>query len=288
MSERILSMQREEAIIKLLDDESPLVEKALTAELKAHEEAGVTLLRRILRSNEKLLASRAKLYLERVVGPNTAEEFSRFIKSLQYELETGMLLLNRVVTPTLQASHIWPHVDGLARRCRELIVEPITPFEKIKIINRVLFHENGFRGDVDNYEDPLNSFVEPVLRRRKGIPITLSIIYLMVSRRINFELEPIGMPGRFLVASFHDGNALYIDPFERGQIRTAEEVREILRSNQIFPEEMYMMPTPVGEVLCRCCRNLVRQYTAKNNPSKAKLFAGFVREFEETHKQAES
>ena len=61
----------------------------------------------------------------------------------------------------------------------------------------MLFHEWGFRGNVEQYTDPLNSFIDKVLARRKGIPISLSVLYLLVSERLGMPLEPVGLPGPF-------------------------------------------------------------------------------------------
>ncbi len=283
--DRDISPERIAALAALLDDETTAVENALLKEFRQMEEGGLALLRKWARMENSHLCNRAKYFLERLGATHPSEDFVQYIRGQKYDLETGLFLLNRVVSAHLQPEHLWPQLDAIARRCRDLISEPATPFAKIKVINRVLFHELGFRGDVENYDDPMNSFIEPVLRRRKGIPITLCLIYILLARRLHLELDPIGMPGRFLIGCYLEPDPFYIDAFERGTIRTESEVREILRSNQIFPENVYLMPTTTPEILCRCCRNLVRQYQSKNHPAWAKIFASFVREFEDILRQ---
>lgn len=286
VAERRISKLHEEALTRLLDDESPSVEAALVEEFKRLDDVGLFLLRRLARSEDAALGARARYFMEKAYGPNPAEAFTRYIRSLNYDLETGVVMLNRVVSPQLDPAEIWPQIEIMASRCRELMAPPCTIIEKCRILNRVIFHENGFRGDYENYEDPLNCLIEQVLRRKRGIPITLSILYLAVARRCGVELEPVGLPGRFLVGCFMDGEAFYIDPYERGVIRTQEEVREILASNKIFVESAFMGPTPISEVLCRCCRNLVRAFTIKNNPARARQFSMFVKEFENANKRS--
>ena len=78
------------------------------------------------------------------------------------------------------------------------------PLEICSVMNRVLFHEYGFRGAGKDFENPQNSFLHRVLERRKGLPITLSVIYILIARRLGFDLEPIGLPGRFMVGCFSD------------------------------------------------------------------------------------
>ncbi|MBI5689726.1 MAG: hypothetical protein HZC55_06475 [Verrucomicrobia bacterium] len=163
------------------------------------------------------------------------------------------------------------------------MVEPSTAREKCRVLNRVLFHEWGFHGNVEHYTDPRNSFLDQVLERRTGIPLSLCIVYLLVAGRAGLELEPVGLPGHFLVGCFSDHLPFFVDPFERGVFRDAAEIFELLRANQVAPKLSDLAPTPVREVLCRSCRNLVNHYSAGREIERARLFASFVEEFEATH-----
>lgn len=282
---RRISVEREKALIGLLDDDSPAVRSALLKEFQSLGADGIALLRHYSRNGERLVASYAKRFLEELEGPDPAGEFIQFIRSLHYEMETGCILINRVAAPQTEAAEIYEQIDIIARRVRELLVHNASAREQCKVLNRVLFHEFGFRGNREDYDDPLNSFIGQVLRRRKGMPITLSMIYILVGRRCGMDLEPVGLPGRFMVGCFSQREPFFIDTFERGAFRTVEDLLEFLIENNIEPDPAFLAPAPVGEVLCRCCRNLVRQYSMRNNPAKARLFASFVREFENTYRR---
>jgi regulator of sirC expression with transglutaminase-like and TPR domain len=165
------------------------------------------------------------------------------------------------------------------------MAEPLSIREKCRIINRVLFHENGFRGNVDHYTDPLNSFLPLVLERHKGIPITLSIVYLLVAQRLGIDLEPVALPGHFMVGCYIEDEPLFIDPFEQGSFRSAQEVIAFLKAVQVNPTVSDLAPTTIREVLCRSCRNLVNHYTAAGDTIRARQFASFVEEFESTYER---
>lgn len=242
-------------------------------------------LQAIAQSPNRVLARHAARFLEELNITDTIADFVGFIRSLNYELESGSLLLARTVSPNLEIGDCRTRLDEIAARCRELIVEPSSAREKCRIINRVLFHEWGFRGNVEHYTDPRNSFLDQVLVRHTGLPISLSIVYLLVGERLGIDLEPVGLPGHFIVGCFADGIPFFIDPFDRGVFRDAEEMLDLLRANQISPKISDLAPTPVREVLCRCCRNLVNHYTAAGETARAKLFAGFVEEFESVHER---
>ena len=102
---------------------------------------------------------------------------------------------------------------------------------------------------------------------------------MLVAGRLGLDLEPIGLPGHFMVGCFNDELPFFIDPFDRGRFRNPEEIFDALRASHVVPKLSDLAPTPVREVLCRCCRNLVNHYTAAGDAGRAKLFTSFVEEF---------
>lgn len=285
MAERIVSYKLEAALIGLLDDPSPLVQEALGREFQRLGQVGVSLLQKAARDDDLAVREAAGQHLSRLIAPDPGRLLVEYIRGLRYDLETGLYLINRVVHPELQVGAIKDPLDRIATRCRELRVAPMSPREQCKLINRVLFHEFGFRGNYEDYQDPLNSCLEVVLRRRKGIPITLSAVYLLVGLRMGLELEPIGLPGHFLVGCFQEQEPFYIDPFERGRLRSVQEIGQLLESQHLTPQLHHIAPQPVGEVLCRVCRNLVAHFESRRQAAWAGRFRAFVREFEQTHRR---
>ena len=273
------------ALTALLDDPSPAVRQALRVRFVQRAQESADFLQELARQSNPELAKHASQYLLELKFTDPVAEFRDFIRSLNYELETGALLLSRTVNPAVDVGACCLQLEAMAVRCRELIAEPATAREKCRVINRVLFHEHGLRGNSDHYADPLNSFLDQVLIRRKGIPISLSIVYLLVAERIGLQLEPIGLPGHFMVGCFDETVPFFVDPFNAGLLLSPEEVFDLLKESSIDASIIDLAPTPIREVLCRCCRNLVHHYTATQQPDLAQLFASFVAEFEATHEQ---
>lgn len=277
--------EQKDALAALLDDPSPSVRQALLAHFVRHGRESVEFLRWIAAQPNRALAIHANAYLRELNFSDPVTEFRGFIRSLNYELETGALLLSRTIHPDLDIGGNCAQLDALAARCRELIAEPAGARDKCRALNRVLFHEEGFRGNTEHYADPLNSFIDQVLERKKGIPITLSIVYVLVAERIGLSLEPIGLPGHFIVGCYAEDVPFYIDPFNGGRFLSASEAFTMLRKHSLSPTIADLAPTPVREVLCRCCRNLVNHYTVANDHDRARLFAEFVAEFESTYER---
>jgi len=278
-----LSNEEKAALLDLLDDPSPTVRRALLERFRALGPAARDLLTSTAQGSNRALAWFARDYLEDLNFTDPVADFSDFIASLNYELETGALLLARTVRPDLDVGECCAELDNIAARCRELIVEPATAREKCRVLNRVLYHEWQFRGNFENYTDPDNSFLDQVLARRQGIPISLCVLYLLVGQRLGLDLEPIGLPGHFMVGCFADEVPFFIDAFDGGVFRSPEEVFLFLRAHDLAPKLSDLAPTPVREVLCRSCRNLAHHYEARDERERAQLFARYVVEFEATY-----
>lgn len=274
-----------DALATLLDDPSEVVRARLLEHFGAHPEAAQVFLRDIAEGRNRALSWHARWFLSELRFSDPVAEFRGFIQSLNYELETGALLLARTVMPALDVGACTEQLDRLAARCRELLAEPASARERCRVVNRVLYHEEGFRGNTEHYTDPLNSLLPEVLERKKGIPVSLGIVYLLVARRIGLELEPVGMPGHFLVGCFSGAEPFYVDAFEQGAFRSAAELVLTLRAQGIEPNLGDLAPSPVREVLARCCRNLASHYKAAGDEARSRLFESFVLEFDAAYER---
>jgi regulator of sirC expression with transglutaminase-like and TPR domain len=130
--------------------------------------------------------------------------------------------------PQLELSPYLDMLDHMAQVAGEKRTSSDSPRETVEKINSVLFESFGFRGNPDDYYDPRNSFFNDVLDRRIGVPITLSTVYIEVSRRLNFPIAGVGMPGHFIVKYFDPREEFFIDPYNRGAILTREDCRDRL------------------------------------------------------------
>jgi len=272
-----------EALADLLDDPSLAVRHALLEYFGRQPAEAAGFLGSIARGDNRVLRQHAQWFLRELKLADPVAEFRAFIQSQNYELETGALLLSRTVNPALDAGACCRLLDQMAVRVRELVTEPATAAEKCQVLNRVIFHEYGFRGDSEHYTDPRNSLFDQVLDRRRGLPLTLSVVYLLVAARIGLELHPIGVPGHFFVGCFEDRAPFFIDAFRRGSPTGPLELLHWLRRHGTPIDLSDLAPTPVREVLARCCRNLAHHYAAAGEEDHARLFHSFVREFETTY-----
>jgi regulator of sirC expression with transglutaminase-like and TPR domain len=146
-------------------------------------------------------------------------------------------------------------LDELAARCAEPSVDAVVS---------LLFEDEGFVGDEEDYYHPDNSFLDRVLERRRGLPILLALIAAEVGARAGVCLAPVGMPGHFLLRDCADPDG-YLDPFHRGRRLDREGCAAIFRA--LHPGmpfvESYLDPIDARTVLLRLVTNLVRSYTTR-------------------------
>lgn len=165
----------------------------------------------------------------------------------------------------LIAAHARPglDVDAQLARLDSLAADVTSP--TLDGLRHQLFDVMGFIGNVDDYEDPDNSFLDQVLDRRTGIPITLSVLMMEVGRRIGVPLSGIGMPGHFLVR--HDADpVVYVDPFAGGVVldeRGCEARFRALHGPAAPFSRAFLAPTPPLAILTRMLNNLRAIYTTR-------------------------
>ena len=277
-----------QSLRKLMDDESPTVRSALLSELANNSKESKQFLENLIQEKNDILAKHAISLIEDLGWNDGVGNFLKFIRSQRYELESGWFLLDRTIFPNFEISAASLFLDQLADRVRELLTPPQSAREICAVLNRILFHEYGFRGAIKDFNDPQNSFLHLVLKRKRGLPITLCVVYLLVARRVSLDLEPIGLPGRFMLGSFTDDEPFYIDVWSGGKFYDIDEMEEFLGELVSDNSGASLLPVTVAETLTRGCRNLVQQFAKVNNHSNSDIFQKFVNEFEDVHRREAS
>jgi regulator of sirC expression with transglutaminase-like and TPR domain len=152
-------------------------------------------------------------------------------------------------------------VEGELRRLDELATRVGEP--TVDRLMETLFVEEGFRGDVETYGDPRNSFLPDVLDRRMGIPITLSVLAIEVGRRVGITLRGVGMPGHFLVRSDGAGAPRFLDPFAGGVTLDEEACAARFRA-AVGPvatwDSAFLAPVGPRQIIARMLANLRQHY----------------------------
>jgi regulator of sirC expression with transglutaminase-like and TPR domain len=152
----------------------------------------------------------------------------------EIDLAKAALAFARTEYPDLDIEEYLNTLDTMAEEVRERLIEERYPLKVIKTINSYLFDDLGFEGNTRNYYDPRNSFLNDVIDRRTGIPITLSIIYLEIAKQIEFPMVGIGMPGHFIIRPNFENAGIFVDAFNQGEILFEQDCEE--RLQQVYQQ----------------------------------------------------
>ena len=217
------------------------------------------------------------------VSPELMETFSVFaspeLEDEKIDLIRGALVIARTEYPHLEIEEYAGRIEKMGQRAAALAPDG-DPQRTLAALNQVVFEQANLRGNREDYYDPRNSFLNDVLDRGLGIPITLSLIYMEVARRVGFPLSGVGMPGHFLLKHYgEDGQERLIDCFNRGDILSRQDCQS--RLDEIYSGEMKLRPEflhPISrrQILTRMLNNLKTVYLSTRNFRKALAIADLI------------
>jgi regulator of sirC expression with transglutaminase-like and TPR domain len=193
----------------------------------------------------------------------------------EMSLAEGALLIAAEEYKDLNVDAYLERIDAMGMELARRLRSDISTTEALIALNRYVFDELGFSGNADDYYDPRNSFLNDVIDRRLGIPITLAVLYIEIGRRIGLPLEGVSFPTHFLVKCALREGAVILDPFARGASLGVDDLQERL---QAVAKDVVLDPAIVANLLttaaprdifARMLRNLRGIYLNKGEPLKA-------------------
>jgi regulator of sirC expression with transglutaminase-like and TPR domain len=201
----------------------------------------------------------------RFAAPTVLEYFSMLVADdASLSLLEAAAAIAQDEYPRLDTQSVLARIDALADRLKRRIPADAVPVQRLRWLNRYFFHELGFAGNVNDYYDAHNSYLNAVLETRRGIPITLSLLYVELATQIGLTARGVSFPGHFLVKLKMPRGEVVIDPFT-GQSLSREELDELLvpyRKRQGLegdfevPLGLFLQAAPARDVLARMLRNL--------------------------------
>ena len=206
-----------------------------------------------------------------------ADDLQHALNAPGADIAPAALAIARVEYPALDPEPYLDRIDAMGAHAAERLAGVSTvSSESVTILNEYLFEEEGFSGNRDNYEDPRNSFLNEVLDRRTGIPISLAVIYMEVARRAGLEITGVNFPGHFLLraASPVLGDDLIIDPFHGGVLLSEFDCRQLLRKHvgdDAAFDGALLAPATRHDIVVRMLVNLKRLYVRMRSFPQARF-----------------
>ena len=265
------------ALIRLLSDEDERIVKTISGRLIDFGDCAVPLLQEA-EIEQPDMADRIVTILEEIRGSRLEEELADLVGQPGHgiDLEAGTFLLARYAYPSLDVAVYERQLDDMARELRGQIGSRVSGEETVKALNRYLFTEQGFKGNTKNYYELENSYINRVIDRRTGIPISLSAVYLLIGKRLGLPVHGIGMPGHFLVKYESEKYKIFIDCFNGGALLTEKNCARFLTEAGYGFEERYLQKSPTRAILTRMIKNLLAIYSKLDDPLKKARLMRFM------------
>jgi len=173
------------------------------------------------------------------------------------DLLEGLWLVATYQYPDLDLEELRQQVHQLYVEVWREFREDLNPFDQVRVMNSVLFNRFKFRANTKNFHSPANSMVNAVLESKKGNPISLCAVYLLIARKLDLPIYGVNLPNLFILTYRSQQSDFYINVFNKGLIFSKEDIDNYLDHLDIPPQEIFYDPCPNIDIVLRCLRNLI-------------------------------
>ncbi len=204
-------------------------------------------------------------------------EWLRWVQAPTPDLERGALLIDRFGDPRRDPLVVSRSLDRLADDLGRRLIGATGVEETLTRLKAYLFSERGFQGNTASYEDPQNSYLSCVLAQRRGIPVSLSVVMLLLAQRLSLPIVGIGMPGHFLVRYGTHPAGPYVDAFGGGRVLTRDDCAAWLRTSGFTFDPRMLRPVGPRYIVARMLRNLVALFSKEGASPEVQVLSGYLK-----------
>jgi regulator of sirC expression with transglutaminase-like and TPR domain len=267
------------ALISLLDDPDEKIFGSIKDKLLDIGEKVIPVLEDAWESSfSPLLQTRIENIIHRIQFERVLESLKEWKRDNSDNLWSGALLIARYQYPDLKEDKLEKQIQLIKQDVWLELNENLTALEKVRVINHILFDVHRYSGNTENYNAPENSYINKVIENKKGNPLTLAIIYLIIARQLQMPIFGVNLPQHFVMAyvdendltdnEWEDKILFYINPFSKGAVFSRREIDMFLKQLNLSPEKMYYTPCSNVNIIERLIRNLVSAYNKLGHPDK--------------------
>ncbi len=257
-------------LARLLGDEDPHIHHLAYRELSHRRKLALPVLIELSKEkNNPALRSEIVKLVREWKSDDYLNEWQNFAsKPDPLDLETGVWLLEAVENVSIDIEKCRSKLDDLAKVLEKRIPADRDPLSIVNKLNHLLFRELQIKGNRESYYEPQNSFLSAVLTRRLGIPISLSVLCILIAKRIGVEINGVGLPRHFLLKYRNGGKDLFFDPFNAGREWSFQDCLEHLKSEGYPLEESYLNACTPRKILTRMLANLLNIYNQNKDKKR--------------------
>ncbi len=261
-----------ESLLLLLEDPDPFIQESVQNRFNELGENAIPLLDEY-RAETKNPEEKTKLgsIIHQLTFPTLRADFHEVLEKgvkNREGLEVAAFTLARFGNPTLRIKEYQKKLDHFAEMVEPTIRYRLDERRKMKQLIKFVFEDLNFGGDTEDYHNPANCFMDQVINRRRGLPISLSMIVMFLAQRLEMPFFGVNMPIHFMLNYVSEKEEVLIDPYDNGAIVTYDQCYFFLKKNNIEPRPDHFKIASDLEILTRCIRNLIHSYERKEMPER--------------------
>lgn len=265
------------SLVKLLDDDDEQVYHAARDRLVQHRESVLPYLPEMAESES--IASNRIIHIRESILRNVYKDRFRNLKrdsSGDIDLEEGVFLIAQQRYHALDVNVYATILNDLAAELKEKLSSVADHTEILRRTISFFADEKGFSGNKHDYYNEQNHYINKVLDNKTGIPISLSIVYLLVGKRINLPIRGIGLPGHFTLRFSFGSTYVYFDPYNAGKILTIDDCKELVKNLGFTFTEEYLTPVSNTQILERSLRNIILSLEKRAENERIETIRQFI------------
>jgi len=256
------------ALINLLEDPDETVSNVVSKKLKERGEEIIPNLERAWETSlNQDLQQKIEELIQDIQFTSVSQNLKQWVSEGGKDLLYGAYLVAKYQYPDLYYSEIEQQIASLKKEIWVELNDKLTALEKVRVINHILFAIHKFTRNSSNFYSPRNSYINQVLETRKGNPISLSILYSEIARRLDLPVHGVNLPLNYVLAwtdpFFEDdpnGVLFYINPYNRGNVLSKKDIDSFLQQQKLEPRKEYYVPCSNVTTIERVLRNLLFSY----------------------------
>ncbi|HEY1770699.1 MAG TPA: transglutaminase-like domain-containing protein [Chthoniobacterales bacterium] len=267
-------MFQKDAIVRLLRDNDPATVSLLKEQLIESGSEGVAALRDLLSLDDAAVTAHVREVIEKIESGGAQDDMllCAHLFPEHGDLEAAWWLLTRCFEPDAPVAKLRRKLDAWGRRLRMLVARAESNRERLQVMTTFMAEDLGFRGNAEEYYDPKNSLLHDVIETRLGIPLSLAVIYMIVGRRANMQIDGINLPGHFIARY----ERIFFDPFHGGRILSRPDCEAILVRQRLKTKSIYFAPAPPRVILFRMLANLLFIFERAGDKQKHSLITNWL------------
>ena len=262
--------QKLRALISLLDDDDPQIVAQIEGKIRSLGTGIIPYLEEEWESNfSPILQNRIENIVHDLEFTLLQERLVEWSKNEHNDLLKGMWIVATYLYPETEYDSLETQIEQIYQHAWVDLRDGLHPHDEIKILNNLFYQKMKFKGNTRNFHSPTNSMINAVLDTRRGNPITLCIIYLLIAQKLKLPLYGVNLPNMFVLLYKKEGTpSFYINAFNKGLIFTKEDIDNYIRELKLNPIDAFYEPCSHVEIIKRMLRNLANSFEKQGDHSK--------------------